>query len=295
MGRVLLTDWEGPIATALVRALLADPGYDVRVLAPTPPPAWVAESCEVVHAAMPSAEHLRGCATVVDLAACRPVDREALAGWPLTLGQAWQHAAAAAALAACEAQSARLVHVGAPAGTLDGAGAAAQAARGAAALCSAAEQQAGIAALVLWPFGPLWPGVDAGTPGSPGVLGALIESCLAGRAMAIPPAPWRGAFTAVEDIADGVLAALASDARGSYDLAGTWQPDGPRLGELARELTGTRRRASSAAAALPELRERAADRAGARAAFAFSPKGPPRPAIEAIAASLAAEAIGRDS
>ena len=26
MGRVLLTDWEGPIATALVRALLADPG-----------------------------------------------------------------------------------------------------------------------------------------------------------------------------------------------------------------------------------------------------------------------------
>ena len=288
MGRILLTDWEGPIAGALVRALLRDPRYDVRVLAPSAPPDWVAEACEVVRAATASPEHLLGCDALVDLAACRPADREALSAWPLSLAASWQRGAAAAATAACEAHTERLIHIGAPVGTIAGDGPAIAAAKGAAALAAAARAQAGISACVLWPFGPLWPQLDSGMPGSPGILARAVEGAIAGEGVDLPPTPWKGAYTAVEEIAAATVLALESDSCGEIDIAGGWRPDGEQLASIVSELAGrrlkVRRRASG------DAHERRPDRAGARRALGFSTAGVPRRSIEAIVASLAGEA-----
>ena len=51
MSRVLVTGGAGTIGTAIVRRLLADPDYEVRVADQRPAPQWMREGCEVPHAA----------------------------------------------------------------------------------------------------------------------------------------------------------------------------------------------------------------------------------------------------
>ena len=47
MSRVLVTGGAGTIGAAVVRRLLADPAYEVRVSDQRPAPQWMREGCEV--------------------------------------------------------------------------------------------------------------------------------------------------------------------------------------------------------------------------------------------------------
>jgi UDP-glucose 4-epimerase len=73
MSRVLVTGGVGEIGTAVVRRLLADPAYEVRVCDERPAPHWMREGCEVQTADLRVQAHAlkatKGCTYVIHLAA----------------------------------------------------------------------------------------------------------------------------------------------------------------------------------------------------------------------------------
>jgi nucleoside-diphosphate-sugar epimerase len=73
VSRVLVTGGAGTIGAAVVRHLLADPAYEVRVSDQRPAPQWMREGCEVHTGDLRSPEQARaamdGCTHVVHLAA----------------------------------------------------------------------------------------------------------------------------------------------------------------------------------------------------------------------------------
>src|SRR4051794_21647866 len=73
MSRVLVTGGAGTIGGAVVRRLLADPDWQVRVADQREPPDWIRQSCEVVTADLrepdAAARATAGCARVIHLAA----------------------------------------------------------------------------------------------------------------------------------------------------------------------------------------------------------------------------------
>lgn len=72
MSRVLVTGATGAIGSALVRRLLADPDYDVRVADRKAAPQWMREGCEIASGDLREHERaaaaMRGCDRVVHLA-----------------------------------------------------------------------------------------------------------------------------------------------------------------------------------------------------------------------------------
>jgi UDP-glucose 4-epimerase len=73
MNRVLVTGGAGTIGSAVVRRLLGDPGFEVRVSDQREPPQWMREGCEI-HTAdlrdLSNARHaVEGCSHVIHLAA----------------------------------------------------------------------------------------------------------------------------------------------------------------------------------------------------------------------------------
>lgn len=73
MKRVLVTGGAGTIGAAVVRRLLRDPGYEVRVSDQRPAPTWMREGCEVHTGDLRDLDQARaateGCSHVVHLAA----------------------------------------------------------------------------------------------------------------------------------------------------------------------------------------------------------------------------------
>jgi UDP-glucose 4-epimerase len=72
MSRVLVTGGAGMIGTAIVRRLLADPDYEVRVADQRPAPQWMREGCEVrtgdLRVLGEARKATRGCARVIHAA-----------------------------------------------------------------------------------------------------------------------------------------------------------------------------------------------------------------------------------
>jgi nucleoside-diphosphate-sugar epimerase len=83
VSRVLVTGGAGAIGTAIVRRLLADPEYELRVSDPRPAPLWMREGCEIhvgdLRAPAQALAAAKGCSQVIHLASYAPATAESSA------------------------------------------------------------------------------------------------------------------------------------------------------------------------------------------------------------------------
>ena len=77
---MLVTGGAGAIGTAIVRRLLADPQYELRVSEPRPAPQWMREGCEIhvgdLRAPAQALAAAKGCSLLIHLASYAPATDE---------------------------------------------------------------------------------------------------------------------------------------------------------------------------------------------------------------------------
>jgi UDP-glucose 4-epimerase len=238
MSRVLVTGGAGLIGGAVVRRLLADPAYEVRVADERPAPQWMREGCEIrtgdLRDAHEAGQSMRGCTHVIHLAAIVG----GIANFhrlPYTLTQVNNALTGALVSAALEHRVERFTYVSSsmvferaevfptPESYLADCPVP-RSAYGFSKLagevyCRAAYEQHGLPYTICRPFNAYGPGELPGEePGIAHLVPDLIAKVLRGER----PLPIFGSgeqtrtLTHVEDIADGIVTALSSPA-GLYE------------------------------------------------------------------------------
>jgi UDP-glucose 4-epimerase len=262
MSRVLITGGAGAIGAAIARRLLADPAYEVRISDGRAAPQWMREGCEIhtgdLRLTAQALAATKGCSHVIHLAAfagADAADHDAPRGLDFRPHTLIEHESAvhgATVRAAIEREVERFVYVSS-AEVYERAGLfptpedhlhdcpAPSSARAYSRLtgerfCRAAHDEHGLAFTICRPSSPYGPAETAGAdPWTANVAGELIEQALGnGRAPQIGGSGERTITpTHVDDIADGVVAALASPAaiNEDFNLAGARELS---VDELAR-------------------------------------------------------------
>lgn len=240
MSRVLVTGGAGTIGAAVVRRLLRDPAYEVRVADWRAAPLWMREGCEIHEVDLRDPAHARkaakGCAHVIHLAALTGGIGQ-LERIPHTLMEANDALQGSVIRAALDAGIERLVYASSPT-VFEHAELfptpedylpkcpVATSAYGFSKLsgeryCRTANEEHGFPYTICRPFNAYGPGeAPAAEPGIAHVVADLIDKVLSGQA----PLEIFGSgeqtrtFTHVEDIAEGIVVAMSSAASLNEDF-----------------------------------------------------------------------------
>ncbi len=286
MSRVLITGGAGVLGAAVARRLLADPNYDVRVSDERAAPQWMREACEIrgadLRAPAQAQAALKGCSQVIHLASFRADDAAgaALAHTQIEYENALHNAVIRAALD-CAVE--RFVYVSSPlvferaevfptpedylaqcpVALSPGGFARLSGER----YCRAAHDEHDFPFTICRPFATYGPtpaptpapasasaSASASEPGVSGAVAELIDGALAGRHPLRVDAAGEQTMspTHVDDIADGIVAALGAPAalNEDFNLASSralsvaeiaqlvWQACGEQASELALEQIG---------------------------------------------------------
>jgi UDP-glucose 4-epimerase len=250
MSRVLIAGGAGPLGCAIAKRLLADPSYDVRISDERQAPQWMREGCEVhrgdLRAAAQATAAIKGCSHVIHMACFEQHSAGDGAGSPHALLEYEGALHNAIIRAALDRGVERFLHVSSPLvferaelfptpeEHLDECPAP-RSARGFARLsgerhCAAAHREHGLQYSICRPFGAYGPaavpGVESGVQAGPSLAGpaldlsGLIERAGAGQ----EPVSIFGSGeqtltpTHVDDLAEGIIAALGSPAAANEDF-----------------------------------------------------------------------------
>ncbi len=241
MSRVLVTGGAGMIGAAVVRRLLRDPAWEIRVCDHRPAPDWIREGCEVQTGDLREPEvaeaAVKGCSQVIHLAAI-------VGGianfhrFPYTLTEANNALSGAVVHAALDAEVERYVYVSSSMvfenaivfPTAEEHLASTPAPRSAYGFSKlagevyarAAHEQHGLRYTICRPFNAYGPG-ERPDPDEPGIAHAvpdLIAKVLSGQypLQIFGSGEQTRTFTHVDDIADGIVTAMASPAAENEDF-----------------------------------------------------------------------------
>jgi UDP-glucose 4-epimerase len=248
VSRVLVTGGAGLIGAAVVRRLLRDPDFEVRISDRRPAPDWMREGCEMhtgdLRDVVQARLALRGCSHVIHLGA--------VAGGPYSVVEVRHAVYTALFRAAIEADLERFVHVSSALvyeraerfPTTEAALADCPPPRSAAGwsalagerYCRAAADEHGLRFTICRPcdaYGPQGPAGD--DPDAAPEVAELLQGALERlRPLPVAGAPDRTRTpTHVDDIADGIVTAMAHPGGVNEDF-NTSAPDELTVAEIAR-------------------------------------------------------------
>jgi nucleoside-diphosphate-sugar epimerase len=241
VNRVLVTGGAGTIGAAVVKRLLHDPQWEIRVSDQRPAPAWIREASEIQTADLRSPEHAReavaGCSHVIHLAAIVG----GIANFhklPYTLTEANNALTGAIVRAGLEEHVQRLVYVSSSM-VFENASEfptteehvrecpAPRSAYGFSKLAGevyarAAHDEHGLCYTICRPFNAYGPG-ELPDPGEPGIAHAVPDLIAKALQRQLPlqifgSGEQTRTLTHVDDIADGIVTAMASPAGENQDF-----------------------------------------------------------------------------